>query len=60
MAAELLGVCELFAELCVKCEQPMTLRVEKHAALIQLGGEGASAIAKHIDVRIKFVELYEA
>ncbi|KAE8915867.1 hypothetical protein PF005_g19500 [Phytophthora fragariae] len=58
MAAELLGVRELFGELGVKHEVPMTLRVDSQAALKQLEGEGASAKAKHIDVRIKFVGDY--
>ncbi|OWZ15005.1 polyprotein [Phytophthora megakarya] len=36
----------------------MALQVENQAALKQLDGEGASAKAKHIDVRIKFVGDY--
>ncbi|POM76464.1 Transposon Polyprotein Reverse transcriptase [Phytophthora palmivora] len=39
----------------VKHEVPMTLRIDNQDALKQLEGEGASAKAKHIDVRIKFV-----
>ncbi|KAE9159173.1 hypothetical protein PF004_g31638 [Phytophthora fragariae] len=58
MATELLGVRELLGELRVKHEVPITLRVDNQAALKQLEGEGASAKAKHIDVRIKFVGDY--
>ncbi|CAI5730849.1 unnamed protein product [Peronospora farinosa] len=55
MARELLGVRELLQELNLKLEEPMPLRVDNQAALKQLDGERASAKAKHIDVRIKFV-----
>lgn len=55
MAAEQLGMRELLRGLDVKFVEPMPLRVDSQAALKQLGGEGASAKANHIDVRIKFV-----
>ncbi|KAJ8535207.1 hypothetical protein ON010_g13531 [Phytophthora cinnamomi] len=58
MAAELLGIRELLGELGVKHEEPMPLRVDNQAALKQLDGETASAKAKHIDIRIKFVGYY--
>ncbi|POM74197.1 Polyprotein, partial [Phytophthora palmivora] len=53
MTTEILGVCELLGELSVKHEVPMMLRVANQVALKQLEGEGASAMAKRIDVRIK-------
>ena len=34
---------------------PMTLHIDNKAAINQLSGDKASAKAKHIDVRIKFV-----
>ncbi|GMG14877.1 unnamed protein product [Phytophthora fragariaefolia] len=58
MAAELLSVRELLGELRAKHEVPMALRVDNQVALKHLDGEGASAKAKHIDVRIKFVGDY--
>ncbi|GMF18948.1 unnamed protein product [Phytophthora fragariaefolia] len=58
MATVLLGVRELLGELRVKHEVPMALRVENQAALKQLEGEGVSAKAEHVDVRIKFVGDY--
>ncbi|KAE8991327.1 hypothetical protein PR001_g21255 [Phytophthora rubi] len=58
MTTELLGVHELLGVLGVEHEVPMTLRVDNQAELKQLEGEGASAKAKHIDLRIKFVGDY--
>eukprot|EP00644_Phytophthora_capsici_P019543 jgi/Phyca11/133582/e_gw1.570.8.1 len=58
MATEVLGVRELFGELGVKLAEPIPLMVDNQAALKQLDGESASAKAKHIDVRIKFVGSY--
>ena len=55
MARELLGIRELLQELDLRFEEPIPLRVDDQAALKQLDGERASAKAKHIDVRIKFV-----
>uniref|UniRef100_A0AAV1U951 Reverse transcriptase Ty1/copia-type domain-containing protein n=1 Tax=Peronospora matthiolae TaxID=2874970 RepID=A0AAV1U951_9STRA len=55
MARELLGIRELLQELDLRFEEPIPLRVDNQAALKQLDGERASAKAKHIDVRIKFV-----
>ncbi|OWZ13989.1 polyprotein [Phytophthora megakarya] len=58
MATKLLGVRELLGELNVILKVPMALRVDNQAALKQLDGEGVSAKAKHVDVRIKFVGDY--
>ncbi|KAK1948099.1 hypothetical protein P3T76_000389 [Phytophthora citrophthora] len=58
LATELLGIRELLGEIGVSHEEPMALRVDSQAALKQLEGETASAKAKHIDVRIKFVGCY--
>ncbi|KAE8979189.1 hypothetical protein PR003_g24643 [Phytophthora rubi] len=55
MATELLNVRELLGELVITHASLMLLRVDNQAALKQLGGEGASSKAKHIDVRIKFM-----
>ncbi|KAE9001279.1 hypothetical protein PF005_g14857 [Phytophthora fragariae] len=58
MTTELLGVHELLGVLGMEHEVTMTLRVDNQAELKQLEGEGASAKAKHIDLRIKFVGDY--
>ncbi|OWZ07207.1 putative mitochondrial protein [Phytophthora megakarya] len=58
MATELLGVRGLLRKLNVILKVPMALRVDNLAALKQLDGEGVSAKAKHLDVRIKFVGDY--
>lgn len=55
MLREVLGVRELLKELGVALVEPMPLRVYNQAVLKPLGEEGASAKAKHVDVRIKFV-----
>ena len=52
---EMLGVKELLCELALDMELPMKLRVDNQAAIKQMSGDKASAKAKHIDVRIKFV-----
>ncbi|KAG3067236.1 hypothetical protein PI124_g21838 [Phytophthora idaei] len=58
MAQELLGIRELLKQLKVRFEEPMPMRVDNQATLKQLGGEGASSKAKHVDIRIKFVGDY--
>ena len=52
---EMLGVKELIGELGLELVMPMTLMVDNQAAIKQLSGDKASAKAKHIDVRIKFI-----
>lgn len=58
MVTEVLGVQEYFGELGVKLVEPILLLVDNQVALKHLDGETASAKAKHIDVRIKFVSSY--
>ncbi|OWZ17036.1 polyprotein [Phytophthora megakarya] len=58
MRAELLGICELPQEIGLKVVLLMRFCVENQAAVKQLGSEAASAKAKHVDVRIKFVNAY--
>jgi hypothetical protein len=55
MATEILGVRELLGELGVAHASPMSLRGDNQAVLKLLDGEGSSSMAKHIDVRIKYV-----
>lgn len=58
MATEVLGVRERFGELVAKIVESIPLLVNNQVVLEQLDGETASAEAKHIDVRIKFVDSY--
>lgn len=55
IARELLSIRELLQYLSVSFEEPISLRVDNQAALRQLDGDSASAKAKYIDARIKFV-----
>ena len=58
IARELMGIRELLQELNLPFDEPILLRVDNQAALKQFKGDRASAKAKHIDVRIKFVGDY--
>ncbi|OWZ19536.1 polyprotein [Phytophthora megakarya] len=58
MGTELLGIRALLQEIGLKIELPMSLCADNQAAVKQLGSEATSAKANHVDVRIKFVNVY--
>ena len=55
VVTHMLGLRELFGEIEMPCNEPMLIYVDNQAVISKLGGDGASARSKHIDVRIKFV-----
>lgn len=52
---ELLGIHEMLSEIERPPALPMLLNVNNKEALKQLAGEASSLLAKHIDIRMKFV-----
>lgn len=55
-AQELLGMRELLNELGINVEMPMVMHLDSQSAIAQVENEASSMKAKHIDVRIKFLE----
>lgn len=53
---ELLGLLALLSELKLQVKLPMTMEMDNQAAIRQLENEKSSARAKHIDIKLKFVE----
>ncbi|KAE8877445.1 hypothetical protein PF005_g6501 [Phytophthora fragariae] len=57
---ELLGLKELLSELGMALQLPLTLYMDNQAAIKQVQNEASSSRAKHVDVRLKFLQDYAA
>nr|CCA28192.1 PREDICTED: similar to retrotransposon protein putati [Albugo laibachii Nc14] len=52
---KLLGLRELYQELCIRIAEPMQMKVDNQAAVRQLKSEKSTASAKNADIRFKFI-----
>ena len=49
---------ELLEEIGMKTKAPIVLKVDNQAAIKQLQNEASAAIAKHVDIKLKFLKDY--
>lgn len=55
-AQELLGLKELLGELDIDTKLPIDMMMDNQAAIVQVQSETSSAKAKHVDVKLKFIQ----
>ena len=55
MAREMLGLREMLSEIDIALSVPMQFHIGNQAAISQVTSEASSLMAKHVDVRLKFL-----